>query len=432
MDHDAFAHRKMLGIRGAATVFVLGLFLGAGIWSWHTAGWPGLPGSTPAAEARGSQAPRTVVMEPREFESTLSLIGRLAPWRVARVTSPADGHVKALFFGYGQRVVEGQRLVELDLDHLHLEHQESLVEYEKARKALHEVRHWERGPEVASVLRAFAKAKMALEDQHAKLKTSSFLLEQGLIPASDHEHQKRQYLNQLLDFDAAAQDLVAVRARGGREAMRLAELEFEKARNQLRIVEARLSTNAITAPIAGTVLAPAGHEAALARGREVKQGEVLLTLADHQRMSVAARVDEMEVTKIRTGQRVTVRGDAFPGLEVQGTVTDVSTHPVSDRLSRTPQFAVTVTLEALDAAARERLRAGMSGRLDVTVYHNPTALMVPIDALEMRDGKGWVRVLDRVAGEVRDREVEVGLTTLRSAEVTRGLEAGEEVVLPGA
>ena len=212
MDHDAFAHRKTLGLRGAATAFVLGLFLGAGIWSWHTAGWPGLSGSTPAAEARGSQAPRTVVMEPREFESTLSLIGRLAPWRVARVTSPADGHVKALFFGYGQRVVEGQRLVELDLDHLHLEHQESLVEYEKARKALHEVRHWERGPEVASVLRAFAKAKMALEDQHAKLKTSSFLLEQGLIPASDHEHQKRQYLNQLLDFDAAAQDLVAVRA----------------------------------------------------------------------------------------------------------------------------------------------------------------------------------------------------------------------------
>ena len=74
----------------------------------------------------------------------------------------------------------------------------------------------------------------------------------------------------------------------------------------------------------------------------------------------------------------------------------------------------------------------MSGRLNVTVYHNPAALMVPIGALEMRDGKGWVRVFDRVAGEVRDREVEVGLTTLRSAEVTRGLEAGEVVVLPGA
>ena len=108
---------------------------------------------------------------------------------------------------------------------------------------------------------------MALEDQQAKLGTTSFLLEQGLIPASDHEHQKRQYLNQLLDFDAVAQDHVAVRARGGREAMRLAELEFEKARNQLRIVEARLSTNAVTAPIAGTVLAPTGHGAVIAQGR---------------------------------------------------------------------------------------------------------------------------------------------------------------------
>ena len=195
MDQDALAHKRGLDLRAAATVFMLGLLVGAGLWSWHTAGWPGLPGlsgSTPAAEARGSREPRTFVVEPRDFESTLSLIGRLAPWRVAQITSPADGHVKALFFDYGQQVAEGQRLVELDMDHVHLEHQESLVEYERARKALHEVRHWERGPEVASALRAFAKAKMALEDQQAKLKTSSFLLEQGLIPASDHEHQKRQ------------------------------------------------------------------------------------------------------------------------------------------------------------------------------------------------------------------------------------------------
>ncbi len=435
MDQDALAHKRGLDLRAAAIVFMLGLLVGAGIWSWHTAGWPGLPGlsgSTPAAEARGSREPRTLVVEPRDFESTLSLIGRLAPWRVARITSPADGHVKALFFDYGQRVAEGQRLVELDMDHVHLEHQESLVEYERARKALHEVRHWERGPEVASALRAFAKAKMALEDQQAKLKTSSFLLEQGLIPASDHEHQKRQHMNQLLDFDAVAQDLVAVRARGGREALRLAELEAEKARNKLRIVEARLSASGVTASIAGTVLPPTGDLTALAKGGEVKQGEVLLTLADYQRMSVAARVDEMEVMKLRAGQRVTVRGDAFPGLELQGTVTAVSTHPVRDRLSRVPRFEVTVTLDARDAATRNRLRAGMSATLDITIYRNPAALMVPIDTLRMRGGKGWIRIFDRATGEVREREVEVGLTTPRSAEVTQGLEAGEEVVLPGA
>ena len=163
----------------------------------------------------------------------------------------------------------------------------------------------------------------------------------------------------------------------------------------------------------------------------MKKGEVLFAIADYQRLSVIAPVDEMEVTKIRTGQRVEVRGDAFPGLELQGTVTGVSNRPVRDPRSRTPRFAVTVTLDPLKEAASRRVRAGMSSRLDIRVYRNPTALLVPIDALEKRGGKGRVRVLDRATGEVREREVGVGLTTLRSAEVTRGLEAGEAVVLPG-
>ncbi len=419
----------------AALALVLGMFLGAGMWSWWGSAWPhlpGLPGSTPAsAGIGGSPEPRTAVVEPRELESTVSLMGRLTPWRTVRVSSPADGHVKAIAFDYGRHVAEGQRLLELDLDDIRLKHQESRLEYEKARKALREVRNWERGPEVASALRTFAKAKMALEDQQAELETSSFLLEQGLIPASDHEHQKRQYMNQLLDFDAAAQDLVAVRAKGGPEAIRVAEIEFKKARNQLRVDEERLGMDSISAPIAGTILAPTDREPAVIPGRAVKEGEVLLTIADHQRLSVVAPVDEMEVTKIDAGQRVAVTGDAFRGLELQGTVSGVSAHPVRDRLSRTPRFEVTVTLDALDETAGKRLRAGMSSRLDVTVYHNPAALMVPIDALEKRDGRGWVRVLDRATGEVRDREVEVGLTTLRSAEVTRGLEAGEMIVLPG-
>lgn len=431
----ATALKRERTARAAATVLLFGLFLGAGVWSWQASGWsslPGLPGSILAADTGGSRDLRTVMVEPREFESTISLMGRLAPWRVAQVSSPADGHVETVSFDYGEQVAEGQRLVQLDLDDVRLKHQESLVEYEKGRKALHEVRNWERGPEVAGALRAFAKAKMALADQQAKLETSSFLLEQGLIPSSDHEHQKRQYLNQLLDFDAMAQDLVAVRAKGGPEAMRVAELEFNKARNQLRLVEKRLSMDAITAPTAGTVLAPTGHQTAVVQGRAVKKGEVLLTIADYQRMSVVAPVDEMEVTLLHAGQRVTVRGDAFPGLELQGTVTDVSRNPVRDRRSRTPRFELTVTLDALNEVTRKRLRAGMSSTLDVAVYHNPAALMVPMDTLEMRGGKGWVRVLDRATGEVRDREVTVGLTTLRSAEVTRGLEAGEEVVLPGA
>jgi len=70
----------------------------------------------------------------------------------------------------------------------------------------------------------------------------------------------------------------------------------------------------------------------------------------------------------------------------------------------------------------------MSAHVTIVVLDRPAALMVPIAAVEQRDGRTWVRVLDRATGAVEERAVELGLTTLDSVEVVEGIEAGEEIV----
>ncbi len=223
-------------------------------------------------------------------------------------------------------------------------------------------------------------------------------------------------------------ELETVEAKGGEKARR----EVENAQGRLRELGKKLELAGIGAPISGIVVAAAGPgNKPLARGRPVAQGELLLTIADFERLAVITSVDEVDVRKLEAGQRAWITGPGFPGLRVAGAVAHVSSQAGSrSRLRSGPQFEIVVTLDALDAAARDRLRVGMSANVTVVVHSRPAALLVPIGAVEQRAGRAWVRVVDRNGAAVESRAVELGLTTLDSVEVVRGLSAGDEVVLP--
>ena len=425
--------KKVQVARVIATVVVIGLFVGAGAWGWGSSAlrdWSGGSDLVPVADAHAPGQLRTVKVDLREFLSEVSLIGRLSPWREVVVSAPIDGYIQSVHFEPGQRVTEGDRLIEFDNSALRLQYQESQVEYQKALNAVNELRNWESGSEVSQALRSYTKAKLALDRQRKRVKESAFLLEEGLIPSTEHTDLELDLENQLLDFEAIEQDLAAARARGGAEARRVARLELDKAESRLRSLEASLRQDGVTAPITGVIQPTEPDQEALAAGQEVKKGKTLFRIADFSRMAVVTRVDEVEVIKLRVGQAVTVRGDAFGGLELSGTVSHVSSQAVEASAKEPVQFEVIATLDRVDEGRRQELRAGMSAHLDIVTYRNPAALMVPLEAVQVRGDARLVRVLDGHGREVEEREVEVGLTTLRAVEVIRGLEAGEEVVLP--
>ena len=426
--------KKVQVSRVAVTVLVIGLFLGVGIWSWgglETPETPRIAGTAVHDGAEAAEALRTVALQPEEFTSKTSLIGRLVPSREVAVASATDGHIAEIGFAYGQRVSQGKVLLRLDMDETRLKRLEARVEYENAKKAMDDLATWQSSAEVASALRSLSKARMSMEGEAAALKRSAFLLREGLIPASQHEDARRRFESQKLDLEAARQDLDAVRAKGGEDAKRVAMVKLDKTRSRLRAVEKALARDTVRAPISGVVQMPVKPEDTLVRGQNVKRGDELLTIADVDRLAVLAPVDEVAVAAIRPGQRVAVQGDAFPGLALRGAVSHVSQQPRAHKPGKVPLFDVTVQLDRLSEAQRERLRIGMSAHLHIVTYSNPSALMVPIEAVGENRGSSVVRVLDEATGEVRERAVDVGLTTLGKIEVTDGLETGEIVVLNG-
>lgn len=425
-----------------AVVAIVALFLVAGLIVWETEPLMDSPGASPSvSEASAAANVRTVVVTPQRLASTITVSGRLVPRREVQVVSPISGTVAATHFQYGAQVTRGQRLVDLDTTEIESKYRQAQAQHIKALQRFHELENWENNVEVARVRRAISKTKLQLETQKQKRDETAFLLERGVIPAAEHEAAEQQLHNLQLDYEASQQDLASVLAKGGVEEKQVARLELDNAHTQLRTLEDTLQQSAVHAPVAGVILQPRrggggqsdqGRER-LTKGRSVTQGALLLTIGDLDGLSVTGTVDEVDITKVGLGQQVSIGGDAFPGLALQGTVAHVSAQSgqAGQGKNTLPRFEITVTLEDLTPAQRQQLRLGMSANLEVVVYEKPDALLVPFSAVQTRNGKAWLHVRDKETGGVKQIEVDTGVTTLDAVEIVRGLEPGDEVVLSG-
>ena len=428
----AAALRKVRVVQGLGFVLVVALFLGVGLWSWRPADLferVGLAGSGAQATAGPAGEPDRLTVAPRPVSTRMTLKGRLAPWRTVEVRSAVAGTVAAVRYAVGDAVTEGQVLLELDLSKLADRYQRERLRHAKERKQFEKLSAWEDSPDMLRARRSFAKSTLGMESQRNRMKKTTLLFERGLIAAVEYEDAVREDRSQQLDFEAAREEFEEVRARVGEEEVAAARSAMESALAELRALEEALEGDRVLAPLSGVVLAPARAGKEPVAGASVREGEVLLTIGDFSRLAALTQVDEADVGTLEVGQQVTVTGNAFRGLRLNGAVTHVAAE--ADLKARgIPKFDATVTLDPLGPGEAARIRSGMSAQLSIVTYSNPKALLVPIDAVASRGGTHRLRVLDPATGEVQEREVEIGPTTRNSVEIRAGLDAGETILLP--
>ncbi|MCY3816428.1 MAG: efflux RND transporter periplasmic adaptor subunit [Gammaproteobacteria bacterium] len=427
--------RRLRQVRGAAMLAGPLLFLAIGAWYLQPLDYFSA-GATPVAPADSESADQaalpSITIQPREFSSTIALRGALSPGRIERIASPIESLVTAVHAVPGDRVSQGDLLAELDTGLLADEQRRAEVEHIEARERLLEIENWENSSTMARTRRALRRAKIALDDAEREVSNTSFLLEQGIIPSSQQEQAKRQHESRMLDLEEAERELEAVRAQGSDDEVRKARLQAISAEERLRVQQEKLNLTRVVAPFSGVVVEQPGpqYQAALAAGQPVAPGQVLLSIADLERLRVVTSVNEVDFRKIESGQQARITGPGFPGLEAEGSVTSVTSWAGGGNRKRgAPEFEVVVTLNPLEGEALGRLVAGMSAYVTIVVYQNLEALMVPIDAVGQGGGEAWLRVADSEGGWER-RPVELGLTALDSVEVVAGLSPGERIVLP--
>ena len=194
-----------------------------------------------------------------------------------------------------------------------------------------------------------------------------------------------------------------------RNAVKQAQVNLEQAQNDLQ-------NATLVAPFDGIVAAVSGNV-----GEMVGSGTVV-TLVDPNSIRIDGTVDESDVTKIKTGQPVTVTFDALPDTRLQGKVIAVA--PAGTTTQGVVSYQVSVGIDTQGLT----LPAGMSAALSIETERKDNVLLVPSRAVRTQ---GRNKVVDVMEGDKTvTRTVQTGSSNDQMTEITSGLQEGEQVVIP--
>ncbi|MCO5171531.1 MAG: efflux RND transporter periplasmic adaptor subunit [Planctomycetes bacterium] len=305
------------------------LALGGGAWWWSAGG-----GAAEAAPAlRAAEVVRGTVVE------TVSTTGTLQAVTTVEVGTQVTGVLQEILVDYNSRVRRGEVIARLDPDVL------------EARLA----------QEQASLLAAQAtveRARVGLEEARAREARTARLFQQRL--AREEEVEAAQFA-----------------VRSAEASLRVEETRVTQAESAVRMARTNLDYATIASPIDGVVLTrdvDVGQTVAASL-----QAPVLFTIAeDLRQMRVEAAVDEADIGRIHSGQRVTFTVDAYPERRFTGRVTQRRLGPT------VTQNVVTYQVIVETRNDDELLLPGMTANVSVEVARAEDALVVPAAALRVQ------------------------------------------------
>jgi multidrug resistance efflux pump len=171
------------------------------------------------------------------------------------------------------------------------------------------------------------------------------------------------------------------------------------------------------------------QQSIIAQGEPVREGQKLMQIPDLHHMLVNTKVHEALVSRVKRGQRARVRIDAYPDRTFAGHIASVATISAQQDFM-SADVKVYITKVAIDEEV-ENLKPGMSAEVTITVGDPlERVLTVPVQAIIGSVEMGSRRrcyLLTPDGPEPRD--IVVGLSNDRFAEVREGLQEGDEVIL---
>lgn len=210
------------------------------------------------------------------------------------------------------------------------------------------------------------------------------------------------------------------------EKMREVGAELRKIRGEFEGMTQVLETFNVLAPDDGMVIYQKDWD-----GKPIKAGSqihmwepTVATLPDLTKMVSKTYVNEVDVRKVKQGQRVGVGLDAYPDKKLQGVVIRVANVGEQRPNSDAKVFEVAVELEGTDPSLRPSMTT--SNRIIASVV--PDALYIPLECLHSEaDSITFVYRKDGI--NTYKQEIVIGETNANEAVVTLGLSENDRIFL---
>jgi len=188
------------------------------------------------------------------------------------------------------------------------------------------------------------------------------------------------------------------------------------------------SDSFIRAPFAGVLAS-----LAINRGDQINSGTTVGVFITESKVADIS-LNEVDVAKVKSGQKATLTFDAIDSLTLTGEVAEVDL--VGTASGGVVSYNVKITFDSQDS----RIRSGMSVNASIITDSKLDVLVVPAGAIKVSGGSSYVNVVDQSVATTSDEGVlltvdpqettiTTGLSDDTSTEVISGLKGGDKIVI---
>ena len=343
------------------------------------------------------------------FHDLIPLRARVEPRETVYIDAIDGGRVDRVLVEPGDRVQQGQPLIELSNTNLAL----SVIQQEsQLNQAISQLQQNEIALEQNSL--ANDRALAEIEYQLVKLERSAARRE-GLVAGGATSKEQR---DEIADELAYYRRLHPIQAASSKRQSDLRDRllpdihrQLGNLRANLDVVQGKLAGLIVRAPVEGLVTA-----IDLKVGEHRNPGERLAEVTPESGMKLSADIDEFYLARVRAGQSASVDLDGTP---VKAVVRRVSPQV------RNGQFSIDLDFEGRSPSS---LVSGETAQGRLQLGGDSQARILPVGAFLERTGGDWVFVVARDGKAAQRRPIKVGRRTAEQLEILSGLAAGERVI----
>jgi HlyD family secretion protein len=353
------------------------------------------------------------------ISQTFSVTGSVTPKLSASLSSVASGTVMTVGAQIGQRVQQGESLIQIDDSTLRAQLQSAQAALESSQARLAQAQATSTG-DLASSDAALASARAANQTAQLTLHRDQELLKKGYVAQSAVDQAWADAMSSQAQLRSAE---VAARNAGlnpdSRSAalanLRSAQAAVDQARAQVGLISAQLAQTDVRAPFNGVVVTRNVDPGSLAA-----PGTTLMEVAQLDPVFVDVDIAGENLKYVSVGKPVSVTVSGNPGRAWTGKIEYLALAAVPGTLT----FKARIPIANPDFA----LRGGMVASIAIEQARKNGVLLAPRASVFQTDTGYAMYIID--AGKAKSIPVTVGLENDQEMEVSgAGLTAGTQAIL---
>ena len=284
----------------------------------------------------------------------------------------------------------------------------------------------------AQLTQAQLDSTLNLSTAREEIKTMELSLEEKRLAKDQAAYESPSVKRQVeIDYEKATRQLaqakVNYKTKTEQAIAKMAEVgsDVQRQRNKLKNVQEVLGAFTIKAPSPGMVIYVKewnGKKKGI--GSQVSAWDpTVATLPDLGQMESLTYVNEIDVRKVASGQKVTISLDSDPTKKLPGTVVAVANVGEQRPNADAKVFEVKILLAEADTT----LRPGMTTSNAIATNTIKDALFVPLEAVAVEGTTPFV--FKRDGARLTKQQVETGLANDNEIVIAKGLEKDDRVLL---